>query len=969
MTSPLFNPFPGLRPFEPDEDHLFFGREKETDGLLRRLRSHRFLAVVGTSGSGKSSLVRSGLIPALYSGFMAGAGSSWRISLIRPGEDPIGHLAEGLDAPSVLGDPEATLASTNRVLLDATLRRGTLGLVDAIRLARIPAHDNVLILVDQFEELFRFRKSRQTENSRDEAVAFVKLLLEAANQTEIPIFVVLTMRSDFIGDCMEYPGLPEAVNEGQYLVPRLTRDELRSAITGPVAVAGGAIAPRLVARVLNDVGDDQDQLPLVQHVLMRTWNHWIEHRRGDQPMDLVDYEAVGTLRHALSNHAEEAFEETGTESNKRLTERLFKALTDTYTDPRGIRRPTSIADLAAICEAPEAQIIEIVDIFRRAGRSFLMPPPTTPLASSVIVDLSHESLMRCWTRLIAWAQEERTAAAIYSRLSREAAWHKEGAASLWSDPELEIGLRWRRDSHPTAAWAKRYDAEFDRAMQFLDLSEQERDRERDERRRRRIRRLQVAWGSAGVLLVVTIMVAYLAKTAAYQRSQAETNLRVANKAVNESLAATDRDPTLVASEPPETQALRRELLEKAKAFYEGFVTQAPRNEEFLKERADAYFRLGHIYRVQGSPAQAEREYNAAIAEFESLAKTYGAKPEYRQSLANSHNWMGETLRPIKERRQDAEAAYQRALGLQTTLVAESPSSVTYKQELARTYYNRGILYSNDVGVVDDPAFRRAEADFREAIRVLQPLEAAEKSDRRLQQDLARATNNLASLLDQDQGNARRLTEARDLYRHAIEIHRGLIKIEPANREYKLELAKFLDNLAYLLGELGDLDEAAQTSTQALALMDELALPSAALGIEHADAHNLRARILQSKHSNAAASVYRESLALYQEIEPVLDRGNPSEFHRRFPELLLNLASLRQEQPKNEDGLRVLADALAFYLARGQKSLAAGFVAEAQTVVANLSDVVRQLAERDRRVIAAPLKELQAAVDKQVSKRK
>src|SRR5215831_15610092 len=176
------NPFPGLRPFEPDEDHLFFGREKETDDLLRRLRSHRFLSVVGTSGSGKSSLVRSGLIPSLHSGLMASAGASWRIAIMRPGEDPIGRLAAALDAPAVLGTTEPELAGTNRILLGATLRRGSLGLVDAVRFAHIPPHDNVLVLVDQFEELFRFRQSRQAANSRDEAVAFVKLLLEAAGQ-------------------------------------------------------------------------------------------------------------------------------------------------------------------------------------------------------------------------------------------------------------------------------------------------------------------------------------------------------------------------------------------------------------------------------------------------------------------------------------------------------------------------------------------------------------------------------------------------------------------------------------------------------------------------------------------------------------------------------------------------------------------------------------------------------------------
>jgi energy-coupling factor transporter ATP-binding protein EcfA2 len=215
-TSPS-NPFPGLRPFEAEEDHLFFGRETEIGDLLRRLGSHRFLSVTGTSGCGKSSLVRSGLIPSLHSGLMVKAGSSWRIAVMRPGEDPLGHLAAALDHPDVLGQG-GELASTSRVLLEATLRRGSLGIVDAVRHARLLPYENVLIVVDQFEELFRFHPSGDIEQSRDEAVAFVKLLLEATKQKTFPVYVVLTMRSDFIGDCMRYPGLPEAVNEGQRAV-------------------------------------------------------------------------------------------------------------------------------------------------------------------------------------------------------------------------------------------------------------------------------------------------------------------------------------------------------------------------------------------------------------------------------------------------------------------------------------------------------------------------------------------------------------------------------------------------------------------------------------------------------------------------------------------------------------------------------------------------------------------------------
>ena len=155
----------------------------------------------------------------------------------------------------------------------STLRRSALGLVDCVRQARLPAHENVLVVVDQFEELFRFTRSspasrrRATRPSRSSSCCS-----KPRSQTQVPIYVVLTMRSDFIGDCTRVRGLPEAVNDGQYLVPRMTREELRAAITGPVAVGGAEIAPRLVQRLLNDVGDDPDQLPVLQHALMRTWD-------------------------------------------------------------------------------------------------------------------------------------------------------------------------------------------------------------------------------------------------------------------------------------------------------------------------------------------------------------------------------------------------------------------------------------------------------------------------------------------------------------------------------------------------------------------------------------------------------------------------------------------------------------------------------------------------------------------------
>jgi tetratricopeptide (TPR) repeat protein len=846
-----FNPFPGLRPFEPDEDHLFFGREKEIDDLLRRLRSCRFLSVVGTSGSGKSSLVHSGLIPSLHSGLMVTAGSNWRVATFRPGEDPIGHLAEALNAPDVLGTT-GELASTNRVLLEATLRRSTLGLVSAVRQARMSARDNLLVVVDQFEELFRFRRSRPLENSRDEAAAFVKLLLEAARHEEVPIFVVLTLRSDFIGDCMEFSGLPEAVNSGQYLVPRMTRDELRSAITGPVAVGGGAIAARLVLRLLNDVGTDHDQLPVLQHALMRTWDHWQSHARGEEPIDVADYEAVGTMRNALSAHAEEAYQEAGSERSRKIAERMFKSLTDTFSDPRGMRRPTSIQELVAICDAAESEVIEVVEIFRRPGRSFLMPPAKVRLDSRSIIDLSHESLMRCWTRLITWAEEERLSATRYMRLSQAASWFEEGTAGLWRNPELEIGLRWKRENNPTQAWADRYNPRFASAMEFLNLSEQERDRIDAEREKERKGKLVLAWTVASALGVLLLAALSLYIVARKETARAEANLQLAKKAVDESLSSAGREQAREAPDPPQLEKFRHELLIKAEEFYSNFLAKEKRNDpEFRAESALVHSKLGDINRLLENHEDAVAQYRYAISGLENLLRGAPANPEYRQALAYAHNWLGETLRLWSEEthnqpeeRSEALKEYDSALQLQQGLHEEQPQNVKYQQELARTYYNRGILH------FDAGDSKASESDLREAIQLLEPLVTKEKADSQKDadenppaHDLARAYNNLGTLL-RTEGQ---LAHAQDFSERAIGIQKSLAKKAPDNWEYRVELAKYENNLALLLVEKGDVEMATQQNHEALDGIEDLITPSASMENERAKTHMLYHLLGSSQH--------------------------------------------------------------------------------------------------------------------------
>ncbi len=482
----LANPFPGLRPFRLEENYVFFGRDGQSDQVLSKLGAARFVAVVGASGSGKSSLVSAGLLPALFSGHMPKAGSSWRVASFRPGSSPITNLAKALSAPQVSGlDPSEVEERSESI--ERTLRRSSLGLLEVVSQTKLAPGENILILADQFEELFRFGKKSTAERPADEQAAFVKLLLEAKQidtkpEDRLPIYLILTMRSEYLSDCAHFWGLPEAINEGQFLIPRMTDDDRREAISGPVIIGGGEITATLVNRLLNDAGDDPAQLPILQHALMRTWDYWKNQCHAQGPIDIPHYEKIGTMKQALSEHADEAFLELP-RALQDVAARVFKALTEKEPDNREGRRPATINEIATGSGASENQVVTVVEKFRSEGRSFLMPGPPDELVSDSLIDISHESLIRGWDRLRIWVDEEAEAARQYVRLADKAALFPQEEDYL-RDPALSTGLKWLEDNQPTKAWAMRYHPGFAKTIEYLAVSQKQRQTEIDEREAR-----------------------------------------------------------------------------------------------------------------------------------------------------------------------------------------------------------------------------------------------------------------------------------------------------------------------------------------------------------------------------------------------------------------------------------------------------------------------------------------------------
>jgi TPR repeat protein len=526
-------PYPGLRPFRSNETDLFFGRESCIDQMVDRLADTHFLAVLGSSGSGKSSLVRTGLLDALYLGLLAEAGSGWRIADLRPAGNPLTNLAAallGAVARKGAAEPdEATVAK-----LTEFLRRGPRSIIEWCLGGNLPPETSLLILVDQFEELFRYTDY----SGQQESEAFVALLIESARSRSAPIYVAITMRSEYLGPCALIPDLAEQINAGLYLTRRMTRDETREAIVGPALVSGFELEEGLVNHLLNDLvsfapwdaennvdrlqvlARRADQLPLMQHVLNRLW---IQARAagaaspGATPgatrilLRDTDYVALGGLAKALSSHAEEVLNSLG--ADQEIAGTIFRALVSGNTVATAIRRPCRFDELVALAgnqrvaqgvrEAREA-VENVIEAFRSPDCNFLLTSPAGPLKDNTVIDISHESLIRQWNRLSEWLIEEARSAEQYRYYEQQAVRWDKGERLLLTGADLRDAITWRERQAPLAAWAARYSAAakpadgFALTMAFIGESERQ-------WRRARTQRRIIAYAAAGLTTLLVII--------------------------------------------------------------------------------------------------------------------------------------------------------------------------------------------------------------------------------------------------------------------------------------------------------------------------------------------------------------------------------------------------------------------------------------------------------------------------------
>jgi tetratricopeptide (TPR) repeat protein len=730
-------PFPGLRPFAYQDHDFFFGRQDQIYALYRLIDRFRFIAVIGSSGSGKSSLIRAGLLPLIDVETRETGGRNWVWREMRPGDAPLLRLTNLIASLSV--DEDAMVASGRRDRIAAQLRRSSFGISEALAEASSVAGKSLVFVIDQFEELFRYAaggsgNTAEEIRSRDEATQFVQLLLEASRSPSNRIHLLLTMRSDFIGDCARFHGLPEAVCEAPFLVPSLTRDQLDEVICKPIEKAGATIDPQLVERLLNDCSTEMDQLPVLQHCLSRLWEEagrvptastkssatsqvGGETSNIEQPsrrISLDHYRNIGEFAEALSKHADEILKDLPGPKLQLAVEQVFSALSEFDKEGRATRRAVKFSQLVAETGLDEATLRQVLDRFRADDCSFLTPSPfeVKEITGNTRIDVGHEALLRRWDKVsgrgaeLGWLRAEQQAGVRYRGLLAIS----EGDDAVLPAHLVDERWAWWKARPRTSAWADRYGGGFSRVESLLLKSQQ----------RRHLKRLAIA-GAFVVIVGIAAVMGVLWQTALKAQAEADTRRKEALQATQTSigrLAGFLNDGTVRA-------VGAQKFLEDARVTLDQLSKTGDRSPDLTEIAISLLLAVSDVKDALGDYTGAFDLATNAEGLSQNFIKNYPDRPRLKHLLYASKFRVGDQLAKRLDNKDNAEKAeheYLDAVDFAKQLVSSEPDKMEHQHEL--------IVVLNKVG--DMHQFRRdlqgALEQYDEGLRIARLIAVAYPGD-------------------------------------------------------------------------------------------------------------------------------------------------------------------------------------------------------------------------------------------------
>jgi tetratricopeptide (TPR) repeat protein len=881
-------PFVGLRAFDAADAAWFFGRERETAALTLKLRASRFTAVVGPSGSGKSSVVRAGVVPLLQS-------DGWRQIIVTPGNAPLARLARALAS----AEADDRLAEARRFRFDAMLRASAFGLAEIAETLRADA-PRLLLVVDQFEELFRYgdeASGTMRVAMREEARAFVELLLTATRKTAGRLQVCVTMRSDYFGACSRYAGLAEAVSASQFLIPLPQRAQLDDAIRKPVAQAGAVIDESLVQRLLVDVEEERDQLPLLQHTLRRLW----EQASGEpRTMREEDYVEVGKIAGSINKKAESVVTALSSANSYDLAtlECVMKALTDLDERNRATRHPRKRSELLALVSEQvsstyvlaAASLERVLDALRAEDTSFLVVGD----GDDPGVDIGHEALIRSWVLLSGpgrdfssgWLREERDDGERWRDYVRRAA---EGATL--GSRELRA-LSTRPSSRGFGeVWSGRYGNQW---AEVEELKQRSATQERWE--------WAAKAGLAVLSCIVVVVVLWAGYTVYRQHVEASQRADVANRTVMSAQKLLDQVSTS-ADRGDITIKGATDMLKAA-----GEIVKQVHNDfdPALKTTAALFITLGYtasdIKGTLGDYAGAYESANESRKLAEQLRAVEPNDPQVLSLLYDGHWRMGDAIAfHGTSTAQEALVEYREAEKLATRLMEMAPDAGARHRDLMYVKQKIGDTYQTQKDL------KAALEEYNAALWHVQKALAEDPSNRLWRRDLANTLSRIGQALS-DKGD----------FEGAMAKHHDALaqRIELANEDHtdnviQSNLATSHRDIATTYAEGGDLDKAVAEYQLGASVLERLLSndrDNATWQVSLASLYGRMGKVLRQKRDfPAALERYQKAYDLREGLAHK-DPGNRTR-QNSFALSAIPLGDLEAEEKNHEQALQLYRNAI------------------------------------------------------------
>lgn len=638
MLNNNLNPFVGLKPYSKNTSNSYFGREQDVENLLQILQKNKLLTLNGVSGSGKTSLINSGLIPRLQNGFIGQAGKEWSITSFRPGINILLNLSHALTQNNVLKVDSKSNTTDQKYYSEIISNSGSMGVVEIYKRSDIFNKKNLLIIIDQLEDLFKYEKYFDSSKSEDDN-NLMDIIYRSVTMKNTAIYFLICIETPYLSKLTSYKKLQEIISKSQYAIQNLNQTGINQILEKTFKKQNILFDSKVVDLFNQTLKEEISYLPNFQFLLYKLYEKFVLNSSEKSIIDLEDIEDLGGLEHSIAKDFETIYS-SSTKENQKIVSLLFKAISSPQNNT-----DIQYESILNISEYTNSTIVELSKIIKSFKKTFnnlfdVFEPSITGISASAnktydaknILTLKYIKFLN-WERYTKWLDEEKTNFKDFKDFSEIAIKKSNNQVGFLKTPVLERAIVWRKNASTNKNWAKKYKLNFEQTINFINESEQDDlriktekenqlTRERNKDRRAKKRALIVAgFGIIGALITIGLWIK------AKEAEKTATNAsEIAKKAQND--AEEEKDNAL--------SATRKMKIAKKYAEDERIkALSAQKNMEIAKKDAED---------ERNKALSAQKE--AVDAKEEAIAKAEEAR--IQREIAQDESTRNKTLKELIE---------------------------------------------------------------------------------------------------------------------------------------------------------------------------------------------------------------------------------------------------------------------------------------------------------------------------------